>query len=197
MKLNRSFYTRSGLVVARELIGKTLVNITEKGKTAGIIVETEAYMGIDDAAAHSYKNRRTKRTEAMFNEGGHAYIYLIYGMYLCMNVVANVKDCPEAVLIRALQPTEGIDLMKQRRGRKSIKELCSGPGKLTKALGITKDHYNIDLCGESLFIEDNGISTEILATKRINIDYAGEAANYPWRFIMKDNNYVSILPTFS
>ena len=183
MKLSKEFYRRSGLIVARELIGKKLVHITEEGTTAGIIIETEAYMGATDAAAHSYKNRRTKRTEAMFNDGGHAYIYLIYGIYMCMNVVANVKDVPEAVLIRALQPTDGIEIMKHRRNKQSIKDLCSGPGKLTQAMNINMSHYNMDLCGDELFIETTDLNLNIETTKRINIDYAGEAANYPWRFI--------------
>ena len=186
MKLEREFYRRSGLIVARELIGKKLICKTDEGIAGGIIIEAEAYMGATDAAAHSYKNRRTSRTEAMFNDGGHAYIYLIYGMYLCFNVVANVVDVPEAILIRALEPTDGIELMKKRRNKNSIKDLCSGPGKLTQALGITKAHYNIDLCGDELYIETTDLTPEIETTKRINIDYAGEAADYPWRFIEKN-----------
>ena len=185
MKLDRNFYRCPALIVARELIGKKLICHTEEGMTSGTIIEAEAYMGTTDAAAHSYKNRRTKRTEAMFSDGGHAYIYLIYGMYLCFNVVANVKDVPEAVLIRALEPIDGIDLMQRRRGKNSLKDLCSGPGKLTKAMGISIEHYNIDLCGDKLYIETTDLVPEIETTKRINIDYAGEAANYPWRFVLK------------
>ena len=183
MKLNREFYRRSALIVARELIGKKLICHNEEGKTSGIIIETEAYMGVDDAASHSYQNRRTKRTEAMFSDGGRAYIYLIYGMYLCFNVSTNLKDVPEAVLIRALEPTDGIELMKQRRNKHSLKDLCSGPGKLTQAMGISMRHYNIDLCGDELYIETTDLKPKIESTKRINIDYAGEAANYPWRFV--------------
>ena len=190
MKLDREFYRQSALTVAHELIGKKLICNTEEGLTGGIIIEAEAYMGETDAAAHSYKNRRTKRTEAMFNDGGHAYIYLIYGMYLCFNVVANVKDIPEAVLIRALEPTDGIELMQRRRNKQSLKDLCSGPGKLTTSLGITKKHYNIDLCGDEIYIENTNLTPEIVSTKRINIDYAGEAVNYPWRFIAKNINEV-------
>ena len=186
MKLDREFYRQSALIVARELIGKKLICKSEEGVAGGIIIEAEAYMGAIDAAAHSYKNRRTNRTEAMFNDGGHAYIYLIYGMYLCFNVVANVKDIPEAVLIRALKPTDGIELMQHRRNKQSMKDLCSGPGKLTQALGITKNHYNIDLCGEEIYIENTDLKIEIATTKRINIDYAGEAVDYPWRFIAKN-----------
>ena len=186
MKLSREFYRQSALIVARELIGKKLICKTTEGLTGGIIIEAEAYMGANDAAAHSYKNRRTNRTEAMFNDGGHAYIYLIYGMYICFNVVANVKDIPEAVLIRAIKPTDGFELMQRRRNKQLIKDLCSGPGKLTQALGITRNHYNIDLCGDEIYIESTDLKLEVERTKRINIDYAGEAANYPWRFIAKN-----------
>jgi len=186
MKLTRNFYIRSGLVVARELIGKKLVSCSEEGITAGIIIETEAYMGAEDAASHSYKNRRTARTESMFSEGGHLYVYLIYGMYLCANVVANVRDIPEAVLIRALQPTDGIELMQNRRQKKSLKDLCSGPGKLTQALGISKKDYDLDLCDDKIFIEETNLKPTIITTKRINIDYSGEAADYPWRFLMQN-----------
>ena len=185
MKLNREFYRQSALIVARELIGKKLICNTEEGTTGGIIIETEAYMGANDAASHSYQNRRTKRTEAMFSDGGHAYIYLIYGMYLCFNVSANLIDVPEAVLIRALEPTDGIEIMQRHRNKKALKDLCSGPGKLTQAMGISMAHYNIDLCGDELYIETTGLTPEIESTKRINIDYAGEAANYPWRFVLK------------
>ena len=121
----------------------------------------------------------------MFSDGGHAYIYLIYGMYLCFNVSANLIDVPEAVLIRALEPTDGIELMQRHRNKKALKDLCSGPGKLTQAMGISMAHYNIDLCGSELYIETTGLTPEIESTKRINIDYAGEAANYPWRFVLK------------
>ena len=185
MKLQREFYRQSALVVARELIGKKLICHTIEGITGGIIIEAEAYMGAIDAAAHSYKNRRTKRTEAMFSDGGHAYIYLIYGMYLCFNVSANLKDVPEAVLIRALEPTDGIELMQRRRNKQSLKDLCSGPGKLTQAMGITMAHYNIDLCDDELYIETIDLIPKVEATKRINIDYAGEAADYLWRFILR------------
>ena len=185
MKLDREFYRQSALIVARELIGKKLICHTEEGTTGGIIIETEAYMGVDDAASHSYQNRRTKRTEAMFSDGGHAYIYLIYGMYLCFNVSTNLKDVPEAVLIRALEPTNGIELMKRRRHKQALKDLCSGPGKLTQAMGISMEHYNIDLCSDELYIETTELTPEIETTKRINIDYAGEAADYLWRFVSK------------
>jgi DNA-3-methyladenine glycosylase len=191
MKLERNFYLRSGVEVAKDLIGKKLVHNSADGLTAGIIVEVEAYLGKIDAAAHSYKGR-TARTEITFGDGGFAYIYLIYGKNICMNVVANVAEVADAVLIRALQPVEGIDLMKIRRQKNNLCELCNGPGKLTQAMAITKNHYGVDLCGDELFIETaKDFQPEIIATPRINIDYAGDAANFLWRFIQKNNRYVS------
>lgn len=192
MKCCREVYLKSGLEVARDLIGKKLVHNSAEGLTSGIIVETEAYMGAIDAAAHSYKGL-TERTKIQFGVGGYAYVYLIYGMYTCMNVVANVENIPECVLIRALQPVEGIELMKIRRKKNNLRDLCSGPGKLTQAMSITKNHYGIDLCGEEIFIEEvENFTPNITATKRINIDYAGDAANYLWRFILTDNKFLSL-----
>lgn len=193
MKLERKFYTRSGLEVARELIGKQLVHRTPEGVTKGIIVEVEAYMGQNDAAAHSFQSRYTNRTAVQFGIGGHAYVYTIYGMHSCMNVVAGGKNIPESVLIRALEPTFGIELMQERRKTQRRSSLCSGPGKLCQAMGITKAHYGMDLCGDELYIENTDSSAPAIeATKRINIDYAGEAKDYPWRFILKDSPFLSI-----
>ena len=191
MKLDRNFYLRSGLDVAKDLIGKKLIRKTAEGLTAGIIVETEAYMGKIDAAAHSYKNI-TERTKIFYDEGGFAYIYLIYGKNFCFNVVANKKDIPEAILIRALEPTEGIDLMKSRRNKNNLRDLCSGPGKLCQAMAITKNLYGADLCGDEIFIEEKIFKPKITATKRINIDYAGDAKNYLWRFILTDSKFLSV-----
>ena len=191
MKLEREFYLRDGLTVARELIGKKLVTNLPEGTAGGIIVEAEAYMGKLDAAAHSYRGE-TERTKIFFGAGGFAYVYLIYGMYLCTNVVANVAGVPEAVLIRALEPTDGIELMRRRRGKQNLRELCSGPGKLSQALGVTKNFYGADLCGEEIFIETTDFQAEVAATKRINIDYAGAAANYPWRFVAAGNKFLSV-----
>lgn len=178
MKLQREFYNRSALIIAQELIGKKLVH----GETAGIIIETEAYLGEIDAAAHSYKGR-TARTEIQFGAGGFAYVYQIYGKNFCFNVVANLENIPEAVLIRALEPTDGVELMKIRRNKNNLRDLCSGPGKLAQALSITKNLNGADLCGGEIFIEDVGINPRVETTKRIGIDYAGDAANYLWRFI--------------
>ena len=189
MKLPREFYMRDGLTVARELIGKKLVTNLPEGLTSGIIVETEAYMGAIDAASHAYKGK-TERTKIFYGAGGFVYVYLIYGMHICTNVIANVENIPEAVLIRALEPVDGIELMKRRRNKDNLRGLCSGPGKLSQALGITKNFYGADLCGDKIFIvEDEELS--ITATKRINVDYAGEATNYLWRFIATGNKFLS------
>ena len=191
MKLPREFYLRDGLTVARELIGKKLVTRLPEGLTSGIIVETEAYMGKIDAAAHSYRGK-TERTKIFFNAGGFVYVYLIYGCNICTNVVANVENVPEAVLIRALEPVDGVELMMNRRGKKNLRELCSGPGKLSQALGVTKNFYGLDLCGDKIFIETvENFQCHITATKRINVDYAGDAANYLWRFIATGNKFLS------
>ena len=189
MKLGREFYQRDGLTVARELIGKKLVTNLPEGLTNGIIVETEAYMGALDAAAHSYRGK-TERTKIFYGVGGFVYVYLIYGMHICTNVVANAENVPEAVLIRALEPIDGVELMRTRRGKKNLRELCSGPGKLSKALGITKNFYGADLCGDEIFIED-GENLRVETTKRINVDYAGAAANFLWRFVAADSKFLS------
>ena len=191
MKLPREFYLRDGLTVARELIGKKLVTNLSDGLTSGVIVETEAYMGAIDAAAHSYRGL-TERTRIFFGDGGFVYVYLIYGRNLCTNVVANVAGVPEAVLIRALEPVDGVELMKRRRGKNNLRDLCSGPGKLSQALGVTKNFYGADLCGDEIFIEPaENFQATVTATRRINVDYAGAAAEYPWRFIAAGNKFLS------
>ena len=192
MKLTREFYLRSALEVSRDLIGKRLVHVTRSGITKGIIVETEAYLGKIDPAAHSYKAPPTGRTAIQYGPGGYAYIYTIYGLHCCMNVVTNRPQIPEAVLIRALEPADGIPLMESRRNTENLLALCSGPGKLAQAMGITKAEYGADLLGDALYIEDAGIvPPEIDATPRINIDYAGDAAAYPWRFVWKNSPFLS------
>jgi DNA-3-methyladenine glycosylase len=193
MKLTRDFYLRSALEVAQDLLGLILVHETQEGITKGKIVEVEAYMGSVDLAAHSYKNSRSSRTEIQYSEGGYAYIYLIYGIHYCMNIVTNIMDKPEVVLLRALEPVEGIDLMKQRRKTDKLFNLCSGPGKLCSAMHINKDNYGMDLCKDQLYVETPNIEDpfEIIASKRINIDYASEAKDYLWRYTMKDNKFLS------
>jgi len=192
LKLPREFYLRDGLTVARELIGKKLVTNLPEGRTSGIIVETEAYMGKIDAAAHSFRGK-TERTKIFFGAGGFVYVYMIYGAHICTNVVANTENFPEAVLIRALEPVDGVELMIRRRGKKNLRELCSGPGKLSQAMGITKNFYGADLCGDEIFIEPaENFQADIAATKRINIAYAGAAADYPWRFVAAGNKFLSV-----
>ncbi|MBR1672264.1 MAG: DNA-3-methyladenine glycosylase, partial [Fretibacterium sp.] len=152
--LPRAFYMRDANLVAPELLGKLLVSQSGEGRASGLIVEVEAYVGPADKGAHSYQNRRTPRTEVQFGMGGYAYVYAIYGMYCCFNVVTNEPGKPEVVLVRALEPVEGIELMRARRRRDEPADLCSGPGKLCAALDISKKNYADDLCGERLYIED-------------------------------------------
>jgi DNA-3-methyladenine glycosylase len=199
IRLPRDFYQVNALDLARKLIGCVLVHDSPEGTTAGIIVETEAYRGPLDKAAHTYRGRRTPRNEAMYGPAGHAYIYLIYGMHECFNVVGGQIGYPEAVLVRALEPTQGLALMAHRRrldvNQKGFeRQLCSGPGKLTQAMGINRKlHYGIDLCGDLLFISPGILyaDQEVPNTPRINVDYAGEWALLPWRFVVKDSPYLS------
>lgn len=193
MKLTREFYERDTLTVARELLGKHIVRNTSEGSTTGKIVEVEAYIGPDDAAAHTFRGLRSNRTEVAFGPGGYAYVYLIYGMHHCLNIVTNTVNKPEVVLIRALEPVDGLELMKIRRKTEVIGNLCSGPGKLCSAMNITRQENGIDLCKEALFLLDRPVvpPEDILATPRINIDYAQEAKDYLWRYIIKENKFVS------
>jgi DNA-3-methyladenine glycosylase len=194
-KLSREFYTRDNtLQVAQDLLGKTLVVPSINGeRVSARIVETEAYLGIEDKAAHSYGNRRTKRTETMFAVGGTVYVFFIYGMYFQFNVVAGEIGVPHAVLIRAVEPIEGVELMRERRGEMKDANLTSGPGKLCIALGIDKSFNNEDLLGSRIWLESGAeiASEQIAVGKRIGIDYAEEYAEKPWRFWLKDNRFVS------
>ena len=191
-KLERDFYLCDGVELSKRLLGKVLVRNKNGIITSARIVETEAYMGPIDKAAHSWKGPRDGRCSVQYGPGGHAYIYLIYGMYSCFNIVANVENVPEVSLIRALEPLTGIEHMIARRKCDKLKNLCSGPGRLCMAMDIDRSLYGADLCGEELYLADDGFSTfEIQAGKRINIDYAQEAVDFPWRFIIKENKYVS------
>jgi DNA-3-methyladenine glycosylase len=194
-KLSRDFYTRSVLVVARNCIGKLLVHRTPEGETAGRIVETEAYRGPRDRAAHSSRGL-TKRTAAMFGPPGHAYVYRLYGTCWAMNLVVAAVGDPHAVLIRAIEPVRGVELMASRRRRAAnARELTNGPGKLTEALAITGADYARDLCGDVLFLEeDERRAAKIGRSARINVDYAGVWAGRPWRFYERNNRYVSVKP---
>lgn len=201
MKLNREFYNRDSLIVAKELLGKVLVHHVNGEKITAKIVETEAYMGVDDKAAHSYGGRRTQRVEVMYGDPGFSYVFIIYGMHYCFNVVTKEKGNPQAVLIRALEPLDGLDIMALNRFSKSyndltnaqIKNLTNGPGKLCSAMLIDKSLNGENLCGNNLYIEDiDNENFSIVSTKRVGIDYAEEAKDYPWRFYIKDNKYVSV-----
>jgi len=194
-KLPREFYTRSNvLTVARELLGKLLVVPTARGKRiSGRIVEVEAYRGPQDRAAHSYGGRRTKRTETMYDVGGTAYVFFVYGMYYQFNVVTNAADAPHAVLIRAVEPVEGIELMRKRRQGQPDHNLTNGPGKLCIAMGIDRKLDAANLLGNKVWIEDaEKIPPRRIASgPRIGIDYAEEWADKPWRSWIKDNPHVS------
>lgn len=195
-KLPRKFYTRDDtLLIARQLLGQRLVVPGSDGtRVSGRIVETEAYMAPEDRASHAFGNRRTPRTEAMFGPGGTAYVYFIYGMYFQFNVVTNIESIPHAVLVRALEPLEGIDVMRARRPLKDDRNLTSGPGKLCAALGIDRSYNRADLRGNMIWIEEgdrNIGESEIASGPRIGIDYAGEFVTMPWRFWLRDNPYVS------
>ena len=186
-KLTRSFYARDALTVARELLGLHLVRVVETPsgpvRQVGRIVETEAYMGPEDLAAHSAGGRRTPRTETMFGPPGRAYVYLIYGMHHCLNVVTATRDVPQAVLIRAIEPVANIDARTQ------------GPGLVCRALGIDRRHDALDLLGSELFIERPTATAErpvrLGAGPRIGVDYAGVWAKKPWRFVDRSSAYLS------
>ncbi|KQX60828.1 3-methyladenine DNA glycosylase [Paenibacillus sp. Root444D2] len=186
-----AFLRQPTLLLARSLLGKLLVKETELGITAGWIVETEAYKGPGDRAAHSFGNRRTQRTEVMFGPPGYVYTYVMH-THCLVNIVSGEPGHPEAVLIRAVEPCIGIDLMYDRRGHdKKLKELTNGPGKLTKALGIVKEDYGRPFFERPLFIAEGKTIESVAAGPRIGIDNSGEAREYPWRFWIEGNPFIS------
>ena len=191
MKLSRAFYEQSTLVVARQLLGKYLVRQHSDGTTVGKIVETEAYVGPEDKACHASKGR-TPRTEVMFGPAGYAYVYLVYGFHHMLNIITESINFPAAVLIRAVEPTDGIDLMKSRRRTDNLHNLASGPGKLCQAFAIDRKLNGDDLCGKVLYLEDRGEAvSRVVTTPRIGVDYAGKWKNKQWRFLIKGNSFVS------
>jgi len=195
MKLAREFYLRKDtLRIARDLLGKLIVVPNDQGtRVSGMIVETEAYLGVIDRAAHSYGGRRTPRNEAMYGVAGHVYVFFVYGMYYQFNVVCGEIDTPHAILIRAVEPVDGVEIMRERRGEMKDHNLASGPGKLCIALGINKGFNGEDLMCERVWLEDHRSFTkaQITCGPRIGIDYAGEDAEKPWRFWVKDHGFVS------
>ncbi|KEH99545.1 DNA-3-methyladenine glycosylase [Clostridium botulinum] len=198
-KLNHKFYKRNTIEVAKELLGKYIVIDEKNEKMIAKIVEVEAYLGINDKAAHSYGGRKTERTKVMYEDGGCVYIFRIYGMYNCLNIVTSHKEIPEAVLIRAVEPISNIDKFSLNRFKKSFNELTkyqqknitNGPGKLCIAMNITKELNGEDLTLDKIYILDNKEEFEIVSSQRIGIDYAEEAKDYLLRFYIKDNKYVS------
>jgi DNA-3-methyladenine glycosylase len=192
IKLPRSFYSRSTLDVANDLLGKVLIRRLGRRKLAGRIVETEAYVGPHDLACHASKGH-TPRTAVMFGPPGFAYVYMIYGFYFCLNVVTEPEGCPAAVLIRAVEPLEGVDLMKKLRSHPvRHTNIASGPGKLCMAMSIDKQLNGADLLGTTIWIEDRNIDRgAILTSPRVGVDYAGEYKDKPWRFFVDGSTHVS------
>lgn len=194
-KLPLSYYQQTDVVaLARDMIGKLLCTEINGVFTSGIITETEAYNGRCDAACHAYK-RRTKRTEIMYQNGGLAYVYLCYGIHSLFNITTNAEEMADAILIRAIEPVSGVEHMMERRNKTSVnKSLSSGPGSLSKAMGIELAHNGEKLDGNSIWLEEYRTiesADEIVSTTRIGIDYAGEDALLPWRFYLKNTPYIS------
>lgn len=191
--LPRAFYARPVLTVARDVIGKLLVHVTDAGIMAGRIVESEAYRGPEDRAAHSWGGRRTQRTEVMYGRPGLAYVFLVYGMHWHLNLVTTREGAPHAVLLRAVEPLIGSELMAEKRGLSADDpRLTSGPGKLCQAFGIDRRHYAADLTGGSLFLSDCARGRGAVGrSARIGVDYALDWAEKPWRFFERGNRWVS------
>jgi DNA-3-methyladenine glycosylase len=196
LKIPHSFYLSTDVVsISKSLLGKYLFTCINNLTTGGYIVETEAYNGVIDRASHAFGNRKTTRTQTMFQEGGIAYIYLCYGIHEMLNVVTSVEGQPHAVLIRAIEPVTGIDIMQARRNMEKVKpNITAGPGSVANALGISRNLNGISLQSDALWIEDRGLSftdEQIAAVPRIGVAYAGQDALLPYRFYVKGNIYVS------
>lgn len=191
VKLPRTFYEQTTIDVARQLLGKYLIRKHPDADTIGRIVETEAYVGPHDLACHAAKGR-TARTEVMFGRAGHAYVYFIYGFYNMLNLVTEAKDYPAAVLIRAVEPVDGVELMKHRRKTSALRNLASGPGKLCQAFAVDRSLNGADLSGRVLYVEDRGEALpKFRATPRIGVDYAGKWKSKPYRFLIRGSEFVS------
>lgn len=196
MKLQFSYYLNQDVhFLAKDLLGKVLFTRIGEEISAGVIVETEAYFGVQDKASHAYGGRRTNRTETLYKEGAISYVYLCYGIHYLFNIVSSVRGEPHAVLIRAVEPFVGKDIIELRRNMSVNKpNISSGPGSAAKALGIDRSFNEKDLTGDEIWIEDYGIryaNDDILATPRVGVEYAQEDALLPWRFFVKGNKYVS------
>ena len=194
-KLSKDFYIRQDVtLVARELLGKVLCTKIDGVLTSGVIVETEAYSQ-RERACHAFGGKRTARTEIFYNDGGLSYVYLCYGIHYLFNVITNNADVGDAVLIRALEPLDGIDTMLERRGMHKMEHrIAAGPGSVSRAMGIDKSHNGLDMTHREIWIEDRGISykkAQIIASPRVGVDYAGEDAKLPWRYRLKDSPWTS------
>lgn len=195
-KLPYSFYQNPDVnALAVQLLGKQLFTFIDGQLTGGTIVETEAYKGVEDKASHAYGGRFTPRTQTMYQPGGVSYVYLCYGIHHLFNVVTAPEGIPHAVLIRGLEPVEGLDMMLERRNMTMLKpNLTAGPGALAKAMGIDRTLNAKDLLGDEIWIADNGIyytEDQLVASPRVGVDYAGDHALLPWRYYVKGNKYVS------
>ena len=195
-KLPLSFYKRADVVtIARELLGKIIATNFGDATTSGRIVEAEAYVALTDKASHSYAGRRTSRNDHMYAAPATAYVYICYGMHQMFNVVTNEKEIPDAVLIRAIEPLEGIDIMLKRTGKLNLDyTLTRGPGNVGKALGISKKHSGLHLLDDEIYIADDGLAlreNEIGSSVRIGVEGAGADALLPYRFYVRGNKYVS------
>ena len=191
-----SYYQHPDVVhLAKDVLGKKLCTNIHGNFTSGIITETEAYCGRNDKACHANNNRRTSRTEVMFQSGGRAYVYLCYGIHNLFNITTNANGLADAILIRAIEPLEGIETMLERRGKLKLdKTLTAGPGSLSKALGIDRSHYGLPLDSSSLWLEESEESifqSDIVSTSRVGVEYAGEDALKPWRFYLRNSKFVS------
>lgn len=198
-RLPRSFYDRTDvLLITKELIGKVVRTNINGEITSGRIVEAEAYAGVTDRASHAFNGRRTAKNEQMYSPAGTVYMYICYGMHMMLNIVTNKKDVPDAILVRALEPLEGVDVMLARTGKSSLDyTLTKGPGKVAKALGLSKLQSGLEFGAEAIDLLDDGfrLDEEAIGTsKRIGVDSAGEAAEYPYRYYLKGNKYVSSRP---
>lgn len=193
-KLNKDFYLQKDVAsIAKALLGKVIITKFNKQYTSARIVETEAYAGIVDKASHAWNGRRTQRTKIMFGEGGTAYVYLCYGIHHMFNIVTNDINVPDAVLVRGVQPLQGVDVMLQRFNKsKQDTAIGRGPGNVGKALGIFTMHTGLSLSGNDFFIADDGTSNhEVMVSKRIGVDYAGAHAQWLYRFFVKDHPQVT------
>jgi len=197
MKLPASYYQHDDVVfLARDLIGKKIVSMVGDQLTSGIITETEAYRGVDDKACHAHLGRFTERTRVMYEPGGVAYVYLCYGIHNLFNIITNTNEQADAILIRAVEPIDGIEVMLERRGKEKLdKSLTAGPGNFSKAFGLDRSHYGADLTGDQVWIEMEEEyrfrESDIATSKRVGIDYAGEDKDLPWRFYLNKSRFVS------